>query len=99
MVDVVIGARSALYAPLPDLGMIVLDEEHEPAYKQSERRPTYQARDAAIALGEILHIPVILGSATPSIEPFYHSEHGEYHLLDLRIPTHPTLPPVNIIDL
>src|SRR5260370_8535991 len=83
-VDVVIGARSALFSPLPDLGMIVLDEEHEPAYKQSDRSPTYQARDAAIALGEILHIPVILGSATPSIESFYHAERCEYHLVELR---------------
>ena len=99
MVDVVIGARSALYAPLPDLGMIVLDEEHEPAYKQSERRPTYHARDAAIALGEILHIPVILGSATPSIESFYHAERGEYHLVELRNRIGATLPPVEIIDL
>ncbi len=98
-VDVVIGARSALYAPLPDLGMIVLDEEHEPAYKQSERRPTYHARDAAIALGEILHIPVILGSATPSIESFYHAERGEYHLVELRNRIGATLPPVEIIDL
>jgi len=99
MVDVVIGARSALYSPLPDLGMIILDEEHEPAYKQSERRPTYHARDAAIALGQILHIPVILGSATPSIESFYHAERGEYRLVELRNRIGATLPPVEIIDL
>ncbi len=66
-VDVVIGSRSALFAPLPDLGMLILDEEHEPAYKQSERRPTYHAREAAIALGRMLSIPVVLGSATPSV--------------------------------
>src|SRR5260370_12219902 len=72
--DVVIGARSALYAPLPDLGRIVLDEGQEPAYKQSDRSPTSHPIAAPIALGEILHIPVILGSATPSIESFYHAE-------------------------
>ncbi|GCE18354.1 DEAD/DEAH box helicase [Dictyobacter kobayashii] len=64
-VDVVIGSRSALFAPLPNLGIIILDEEHEPAYKQSERRPTYHAREVALMLGNILNIPVVLGSATP----------------------------------
>ena len=69
-VDVVVGPRAALFAPLPDLGMIILDEEHEPAYKQSELRPTYHAREAALVLGQLLRIPVVLGSATPSVESY-----------------------------
>jgi primosomal protein N' (replication factor Y) (superfamily II helicase) len=98
-VDVVIGSRSALFAPLANLGLIILDEEHEPAYKQSERRPTYHARDVAIALGCILRIPVVLGSATPSVETFYRAERGQYHLVELRHRIGATLPPVEVIDL
>jgi primosomal protein N' (replication factor Y) len=98
-VDVVIGARSALFAPLPDLGLIILDEEHEPAYKQSEFRPTYHAREAAITLGYILQIPVVLGSATPSIESFYRVETGDYRLVELPRRIGSDLPPVEVIDL
>ncbi len=98
-VDVVIGSRSALFSPLPDLGIIILDEEHEPAYKQDERRPTYHARDAAIVLGQILRIPVVLGSATPSVESFFHAERGEYHLVELHNRIGASLPPVEVIDL
>jgi primosomal protein N' (replication factor Y) len=98
-VDVVIGSRSAFFSPLPDLGIIILDEEHEPAYKQDERKPTYHARDAAIILGQILHIPVVLGSATPSVESFFHAERGEYQLVELHSRIGATLPPVEVIDL
>jgi len=98
-VDVVIGSRSALFSPLPDLGMIILDEEHEPAYKQGERRPTYHARHAAIILGQLLQIPVVLGSATPSVETFFHAERGEYRLVELHNRIGATLPPVEVIDL
>ena len=98
-VDVVIGSRSALFSPLPDLGLIILDEEHEPAYKQSEHRPTYHAREAAITLGRILHIPVVLGTATPSIETFYRAEQGEYSLVELPSRIGAALPPVEVIDL
>ena len=98
-VDVVIGSRSALFAPLPDLGMLILDEEHEPAYKQGEYRPTYHAREAAIALGRMLDIPVVLGSATPSVESFYRAQQHTYHLIELPNRIGATLPPVEIIDL
>ena len=98
-VDVVIGSRSALFSPLPDLGLIILDEEHEPAYKQDERRPTYHARNVAVALGRILHIPVVLGSATPSIESFYRAERKEYSLVELPGRIGADLPPVEVIDL
>lgn len=98
-VDIVIGARAALFVPLPDLGLIILDEEHEPAYKQSGMRPTYHAREAAVMLGRILHIPVVLGSATPSIETFYRAKHGNYQLVELPGRIGATLPPVEIVDL
>ena len=98
-VDVVIGSRSALFSPLPDLGIIILDEEHEPAYKQNERKPTYHARDAANFLGQLLHIPVVLGSATPSVESFYHAERGDYRLIELHHRIGADLPPVEVIDL
>jgi primosomal protein N' (replication factor Y) (superfamily II helicase) len=98
-VDVVIGSRSALFSPLPNLGIIILDEEHEPAYKQNERKPTYHARDAAIFLGQLLHIPVVLGSATPSVESFFHADRGEYQLVELHHRIGATLPPVEVIDL
>ena len=98
-VDVVIGSRSALFSPLPNLGLIILDEEHEPAYKQDERRPTYHARGVAITLGHILHIPVVLGSATPSVETFHHAERKEYRLVELPNRIGAALPPVEVIDL
>ncbi len=98
-VDVVIGSRSALFAPLPDLGIIILDEEHEAAYKQGERKPTYHARKSALALGKILGIPVVLGSATPSVETFYRAEQGLYRLVELPGRIGASLPPVEIIDL
>ena len=98
-VDVVIGSRSALFAPLPDLGIIILDEEHEPAYKQSEHKPTYHARETAIMLGRILHIPVVLGSATPAIETFYQVERKMYALVELPGRIGAALPPIEVIDL
>ena len=98
-IDVVIGSRSALFAPISNLGIIIVDEEHEPAYKQSERRPTYHARDAAITLGQILNIPIVLGSATPAVETFYRAEQGLYQLVELPGRIGATLPPVEVIDL
>ena len=80
--DVVIGPRSALFAPLPRLKLIVLDEEHEWTYKQQEM-PCYHARDVAIKLAELTGAVVILGSATPDIVSYYRAQHGEYALLRL----------------
>ncbi|HLI05976.1 MAG TPA: primosomal protein N' [Ktedonobacteraceae bacterium] len=97
-VDVVIGSRSAIFSPLPDLGIIILDEEHEPAYKH-EFRPTYHAREVALRLGRILNIPVVLGSATPAIESYYRAEQGQYRLVELASRISATLPPVEVIDL
>jgi primosomal protein N' len=79
---VVVGARSALFAPLPNPGVIVVDEEHEPAYKQA-RSPHYHARDVALQLGRLTGATVILGSATPDVTTFRRAERGELTLLTL----------------
>ena len=81
--DVVIGPRSALFAPQPDLGLIVIDEEHEWTYKQTEKSPRYHARDVAIKLAELTGAAVVLGSATPDVETYYHARTGDYRLLEL----------------
>ncbi len=96
---IVIGARSALFSPVKDLGLIVVDEEHETSYKQ-EDTPRYHAREAAIERARIAGCPLILGSATPSLESYYKAEKGEYKLLKLtkRIDNRP-LPRAAIIDM
>jgi len=100
--DVVIGPRSALFAPQPDLGLIVIDEEHEWSYKQ-DISPRYHARDAALKLAELNRAVVILGSATPDVETFYHAQRGDYHLLELpeRITPYEgsALPQVELVDM
>jgi primosomal protein N' (replication factor Y) len=97
---VVIGARSALFAPLKNPGLIVVDEEHDASYKQSDMIPKYNARDAAIMLGSISNCPVLLGSATPSIESMYNAKTGKYHLLELpeRI-DNAKLPVITLVDV
>ena len=81
-IDVMIGPRSALFTPFPNLGLIVIDEEHEHTYK-SETIPRYHARETAIARAQIENACVVLGTATPSLESFYRAQHGEYELLTL----------------
>jgi len=81
--DVVIGPRSAVFAPQPDLGLIVIDEEHEWTYKQQEQSPRYHARDVAIKLAELTGSVVILGSATPDVETWVRASDGELDLLRL----------------
>ena len=81
-IDVMIGPRSALFTPFPNLGLIVIDEEHENTYK-SEQIPRYHARETAIARAKLEHASVVLGSATPSLEAMYRARHGEYKLLEL----------------
>ncbi len=81
--DVVIGPRSALFAPVRDLGLVVLDEEHEPAYKQEDRSPRYHAREVAVELGRRTGAAVVLGSATPDVGSYYLAEKGIYHLQTL----------------
>lgn len=81
--DVVIGARSALFAPLRDLGIVVVDEEHEASYKQFDAQPRYNARDAAIVRAQLSGAVAVLGTATPSIESYYNAQRKKYHLLEL----------------
>ena len=78
----VVGARSALFLPFPDLGLIVVDEEHDQSYKQEER-VAYQARDMAVVRGSLGHCPVVLSSATPSIESLVNAEQGRYRHIKL----------------
>ncbi|MGI6658031.1 MAG: primosomal protein N' [Dethiobacteraceae bacterium] len=96
---VIIGARSAVFAPVKRLGLIILDEEHESTYKQEEA-PRYHARDIALWRGQHHGAKVILGSATPSLESYYQAERGNYRLLQLpeRIAQRP-LPPVEVVDM
>jgi len=81
--DVVIGSRGAVFAPQPNLGLIVVDEEHEWTYKQQEQSPRYHARDVAIKMAEMTGAVVILGSATPDVGTYYKGQMGEYKLLEL----------------
>lgn len=96
---VVIGPRSAVWAPCRDLGLIVVDEEHENTYKQ-ENSPRYNARDLAVVRGKQADVPVILGSATPSLESWNNAVSGRYRLARLRKrPGGSTLPEVRIVDM
>jgi len=80
-----LGPRSAIFAPQPNLGLIIVDEEHEPAYKQTDQRPYYNARDVAIQLSDLQGVTVILGSATPDIGTYKNGLEGQFTVL--RLPT------------
>ncbi len=80
---IVVGARSAVFAPVKELGLIVVDEEHDGSYKQ-DTSPRYNGRDVAIKRGAMENIPVVLGAATPSLESYYHALAGKYNLLELK---------------
>ena len=97
--DIIVGARSAVLSPVRKLGLVVLDEEHETSYKQ-EDTPRYHAREVAIMRARYNHCPVILGSATPSLESYYKAKKGEYELLRLtkRIDDR-MMPKVKIVDM
>ncbi len=80
---VIIGARSALFLPFQQLGLIVIDEEHDSSYKQTEVKPFYHARDAALYLAKLHTANIVLGSATPSMESYYNANVGKYNLVTL----------------
>lgn len=97
---IVIGARSSIFAPLQNIGLIIVDEEHEHSYKQTEESPTYQARDLAVLRGKNNEAHVLLGSATPSFESYQNAQLGKYGLLELkeRVENKP-LPRVQLVDM
>ena len=82
-IKIVLGARSALFLPFKNLGLIIVDEEHDTSYKQQEPAPRYNARDAAIFYASLFGAKVLLGSATPSIESYYNALNGKYSLVEL----------------
>ncbi len=99
IVKVVVGARSAVFSPVKDLGLIIVDEEHEAAYKQEEA-PKYNARDVAIVRARHNEACVILGSPTPSLESYYEAKKKRYKLIKLNeMPEERTLPRVQIVDM
>lgn len=99
-VDIIIGSRSALFQPFKNLGLIIMDEEHEWTYKQ-EKSPRYHARNAAEKLAELLNTKIILGSATPDMETYYKAKNGKYSLCELfeRFGEDTRLPDVNTVDM
>ncbi len=96
---IVIGARSAIFAPVEPLGLIIVDEEHEHTYKQEES-PRYHARDVAVMRGQMENAAVVLGSATPSLESFYNCKNGKFSLLELpqRVDDQ-KMPLVRVVDM
>ncbi|MFA5064428.1 MAG: primosomal protein N' [Dehalococcoidia bacterium] len=101
--DIVIGPRSAIFAPQPNLGLIIVDEEHEWAYKQSEKSPRYHAREVAIQLARLTNSVLIMGSATPDVETYYRATQSEFKLVELAERVTPLglspLPEVDIVDM
>jgi len=97
---IVIGARSAIFAPLENLRLIIVDEEHDESYKQDNPSPRFQARDSAVMRAKIADIPVILGTATPSLESFFNVQNNRYKMLKLtQRPEKTELPITRLIDL
>lgn len=95
---VVVGPRSAVLAPVSDLGILIVDEEHEPSYKQDEA-PRYHARDVAVMRGHLEHCAVVLGSATPSLESWRNAREGKYALAEMRERVPGALPPrTRVVD-
>ena len=99
-IQVLVGARSALLSPLENIGLIVVDEEQESSYKQEEPAPRYHARDAAVMYAHILGVPIVLGSATPSLESYYLSALGRYDRLEMTQRFgEANLPKIHLIDM
>lgn len=98
--QIIIGARSALFLPFQKLGFIIVDEEHEPSFKQYSPAPRYHARDAVLVLAQLHHAKVLLGSATPSLESYYNAQEGKYALVTLKERFGKIVPPeIELVDL
>ena len=97
---IAVGPRSAVFAPACNLGLIIVDEEHDASYKQDDPAPRFHGRDAAIMRAKIEKVPVLLGSASPSFESYQHAREGRYRLLRLSSrPSGVTLPSVHVVDM
>jgi primosomal protein N' (replication factor Y) (superfamily II helicase) len=97
---IVIGTRSAVFAPFKNLGLIIADEEHDRSFKQDNPSPRYNARDCAVARAQIENITIVLGSATPSVESYFNAENGKYQLLEIKNRAdNAKLPGIKIIDI
>ncbi len=98
--QVIIGARSAIFLPFTNLGLIIVDEEHESSFKQYDPAPRYHARDTAIVLAKMFQAKVLLGSATPALETFYNAKEGKYGLVQLnRRYGDVLMPEINLVDI
>lgn len=98
--DVIIGVRSALFLPFRDLGLVIIDEEHDPSYKQQDPAPRYHARSAAIILASLFHAKTLLGTATPAIETYHNALSGKFGLVRMTERYRGlSLPDIHIIDL
>lgn len=97
--DIVVGARSALMLPFKNLGLIIVDEEHDASYKQQDPSPRYHARDAALMLAQQANAPIILGSATPSFESYFNVQQNKYKLVELPVRFGDlALPTIHLVD-
>lgn len=94
----ILGVRSAIFSPIKNLGLVVVDEEHDSSYKQSDRLK-YNTRDIAVMMGQKYNIPIILASATPSVESYYHAYKGKYKYLTLKNNIYPVNKSIQILDL
>jgi len=98
--QIIIGARSAIFLPFDDLGLVIVDEEHESTFKQYDPAPRYHARDTAIVLAKMFKAKVLLGSATPGIETFYNAQQKKYGLVQLtRRYGNVLMPEINLVDV
>jgi primosomal protein N' (replication factor Y) len=97
---IVVGPRSSVFSPIKNLGLIIVDEEHDPSYKQTEKMPTYNAKDCAIMRAKMNQVPIILGSATPSIESYVNCQKSSFYtLLQLQERINQSMPKVFIVDM
>ncbi|MGB1308580.1 MAG: replication restart helicase PriA [Oceanihabitans sp.] len=98
--QIILGARSAIFLPFSNLGLVIVDEEHEQSYKQFDPAPRYHARDVAIVLANIFKAKTLLGSATPSIESFYNTKQNKYGLVELNTRYNNVLMPgIELVDI
>jgi len=98
-IRIILGARSSLFMPFENIGLIIVDEEHDPSYKQQEPSPRYNARDAAIYYASLFQAKVLLGSATPSVETYFNASSGKYGLVELNERFgQVALPEIEIVD-